>query len=152
MFNTIKELRNSWPSTGFVTREICELNLDGDFFRVYTYGDSLELPVFHVLDMNTKTDTCVCIFEPRFYQYTHNADNDSPFLVDLFDKAMREKNTRLPHLNLTNWELIVDEWSFDHSSVANKYKGLTQPDYTKLEDNKMIKRSFAQMLIAKWNA
>ena len=153
MFNTIRELKNAWPTTGFVIYKICELDLDGDFFKVYVYGDTLEYPVFHVIDVNTKTDVAVSIFEPRFYQYSHDTSTDSPFLTDLFDKAMREKNTSRPNSkkDLTNWETVIDYWCREHT-LEDKYKGLTQPDYTKLEDNKIVKRSFARMLIAKWNA
>lgn len=147
----IKEFNNAKHSE-FVKRELDVkefVDLDGDYYRAFTYGDELELPVFHLVDVNINDDICICLFEPRYYQYTHNTCTYMRLLVDELDKFLREPNIRFT--NMTNWEALVDKWKVDHS-LPDRYKNAKQPDYRKLEDSKIIRRSFARMLAAKWNA
>lgn len=139
----------------YVKYTICHLNIDGDYFNVFVYKDRIEdVPVFHVVDANINEDTVVCIFEPTLYQDSHKVPDPEniPFLLDLFDKALHERCTTInPDLNLTNWEYIVRCWRTLNDNYDPKYdvKNAVQPDYTKLDQCKPIRRSFARMLISK---
>lgn len=135
---------------GFTRQEVCEMNLDGDIYRVYTYEDGFDdYPVFHVIPVQTYEDICVCLFEPRYYQWNQCKYRFNPFRLDLFNEELKKQNKLSP--NLTNWETILMLWKWDHK-VPEKYKNITQPDYTKLDDTMDIKRSLKQALISKWNA
>ena len=135
---------------GFVCREVIkEFELDGDYFRLYTYDDRLSIPIFHVIPVQNYKDIAVCLFEPRFYQYTSDKHIYDNFLVDLFDQFLRRSN--IEHPERTNWEQLIEYWKFDHD-LDPKYQNIAQPDYTKLEDNKIMRRSLKRALIAKWNA
>lgn len=151
----LKNIHEQWISGGDFCRHFIEtLNLDGDIFYIYVYNDEFnDVPLFHATDANTNTDIAICIFEPRMYQYTHSIPKEAPFLPDCFDQALRQKCTTIdPKVDRTVWEEIVYEWLSDRSGLSKKYKGAKQPDYTKLDDNKCIRRSFLRMLIAKWYA
>lgn len=135
---------------GFLMNPILELDLDGDYFTLYVYEDGFDLPVFHVVPLQNYQDICVCFFEPRYFQYTHSRYLYDTFVLELFDEALRQPYK--DHPEYTVWEYMVLEWEFGHEKLPKKYHNMKQPDYTKLEDKPMIRRSFAHMLKAKWYA
>ena len=144
----IKELLNSWDYR-FQKIEVLETVIQDDIFRLYIYSDTLNIPVFHVIPSQTYRDICICLFEPKFYQYTNDTYTQDCFDLKTFNDILSEQDKK--HSNRTYWESLVYYWKWDHI-LDDKYKNLTQPDYTKLEKNKIIKRSLARTIIAKWNA
>lgn len=130
---------------------------DHPTFEFYTYDDGLDIPVFHVIPTQTDKDIAVCLFEPRFYQYTRNTNIYNHFLLDKFDEALREPYNS----NMSNWEMLVKHWMNDHcgfgksklkDKISSQYNIHLQPDYTKLEEYPILKRGFKRAFIAKWNA
>lgn len=133
----------------FPIYQICHLNFDGGY-NIYVYGDELKIPVFHIVSTQIYEDIAICIFEPRYYQNTFDKDVEFRILIDRLNEALKEPNTKYPHLNRTNWETIAYFWDMFHSTILpDKYKNATQPDYNMLDKNKMVRRSFKQMLLAK---
>ena len=126
-------------------------------YYFYTYDDGLTIPVFHVVPMQEDKDIAVCLFEPRYYQYTSDKDlRYNSLEPNIFDKVLRQMNK---DYNKTNWEVLVDKWKLGHIDNNGQYTydefekiygtSYSQPDYTKIDDNPIVKRSFKRMLIAK---
>lgn len=149
----IKDIRCIWRYD-FVRQKIAEYWLfDYDIFRFYIYDDGIETPVFHLVPMQTYNDICICLFEPRLYQYRRETDVLTPFIhLDELDKVLREQNKEKP--DMSNWETLVYWWKMNNSNVdyPDEYDTMKQPDYTKLKDNPPKRRSFSEMLVAKWYA
>ncbi len=130
------------------------LHLDNEYhqhsiLRFYIYGDELKLPVFHIIPGDMYTDICICLFKPNFYKYVNRMNVNYMIDVNAIDKLLREPNKKAN--SKSNWEALVEWWIQDHNDCkySRVYK---QPDYTKLNDNKIIKRSFVRTLAAKWYA
>lgn len=134
---------------------------DHPTFFFYIYDDGLNIPIFHVVPHQDYKDIGVCLFEPRYYQYTANKDLQySSFDIVALNNVLKEPNERNPEK--TNWEILVHDWIYCHiidSKTMSKEKFkkkypdiINQPDYTKLDDNPIMKRGFIRAFIAKWNA
>ena len=132
--------------------KVCYFDMDAEYYEFYIYADNLNVPVFHVWPLNWKEDIAVCLFEPRIYQYTHDKEVEH-FLPDVLDEFLRQQNDIPRYKGLTNWEALVSSWKNEHPDIRIKYdEAYKQPDYTKIEENPIKKRSFMEMLVAKWNA
>ena len=122
-----------------------------DTHRFYIYDDGLNVPVFHILPDDNYVDICVCLFEPRYYQYDHErylynmpAEELNEFLKQPCEKAYKGK--------YTNWEALVKCWE-ENYDYDPKYDKITkQPDYTTIENNPIKRRSLTRWLKAKWYA
>ena len=143
----IKEL-NNLAGYGFSRDCLFETGKDHDIMRFYIYNDGLEEPVFHVIIDGEYRDICICLFEPRYYQY-NKSKNIGLLNLHQLDKFLRQPNER--HPEKSNWQEMVDWWSGNYTE--SKYtQGILQPNYKKLDANPIKRRSLARMIKAKFYA
>ena len=121
-----------------------------DTEKFYIYDDGLDLPVFHIIPDDEYIDICICLFEPRYYQYNHKVYKYAIDTKEL-DKFLRHSNDK--YCNKTNWEWLVDRYQSTYSDKSlKKYNIKEQPNYTRLDNNPIKRRSLARWLKAKWYA
>ena len=137
---------------GFAIDELFELGEYHDKIRICIYDDNLKIPVFHILDADEYNDTCICLFKPNYYQYNKKVYKYQLEYYNI-DSYLREIDDSLDNgIIRTRWDSLVYWWKSNNKYSYLYDDNLKQPDYTKLDENKIIKRSLARTLVAKWYA
>ena len=97
---------------------------------IHVYGGEGEIPHFHIRNKNGSFETCVRLYEAKYFKHQGKSDSLNSKQMKFLDKAMR---TRHKDLVETNWEFACVLWdSANKTSLFSKSK--KQPDYTKLEE------------------
>ena len=122
---------------------------DHPTYQFYIYDDRSGLPVFHIIPNHIYADFTIGLFEPKYYHYhcKHAYTLDYP---DVLDKVLREPYFR--DESKSNWEVMKNIWITMYGARKTYESVENQPDYSKMTNKDIVKRSFIDMVKSKWNA
>ena len=93
---------------------------------IYVYSNEGTIPHFHIISKNGIGESCICIYEPFYFNHGSKQMQLNSKQRKLLDDWMYLKPSLFPEIN--NWELISRLWQIDN---GNKYipKNPAKPNY-----------------------
>ena len=91
-------------------------NIDNTLCVVIRMNDAGNIPHFHIMDKSTlgkKFHTCVKIETPEYFHHTGK--------VDVLNSKQRKSLVEFlksSHRNGTKWEMLVDLWNINNSTIT----------------------------------
>ena len=111
-------------------RQILKTDLDGDIVKIEVYEKEGPIPHFHLSNNDKSIDTCICIYEAKYFSHGHYQTKLNSKQRKILDKILRTPYDK--DLNVTYWSMIAFAW--DIQNERKDYKSdFKQPDYTKLK-------------------
>ena len=96
---------------------------------------------FHVLDKSEDFRMCVCIYEPCYFIHPGWEGKLNSSQKKELDSYLRTDG----YIGKTIWDDIVFQWrklnpnNYNYYKYEKNFKGASQPDYTRLDDNRVEK-------------
>lgn len=94
---------------------------------IYVYSNEGTIPHFHIIPKNGKSEICICIFEPFYFNHNSSQLELNYNQRKILEKWINKKSKLLPEVN--NWRLISIFWkvgNYDEYIIGSK----CQPNYT----------------------
>lgn len=94
---------------------------------------------FHIIDKDEKFRMCVCIYEPYYFIHPGWENKINSSQKKELDSYLRSKG----YIGKTIWDDIVFQWkklnpdNINYYKYEKNFKNATQPDYTRLDGNKV---------------
>ena len=95
--------------------------------QIYVYGGEGTIPHFHILTQNHEFETCLCIYEPKYFIHGSKTGRFNKKQLEQINNYLKSKH---PVLDITIWQMIAVTFD-NNNSTSFAYKGMKQPDYTK---------------------
>ena len=112
----------------FIESAVGRLNLPFNVGQcsIYVYPKEGTIPHFHLVPKNGIGESCICIYEPFYFNHGSKQMQLISKQRKLLDDWMYLKPSLFPEIN--NWELISRLWQIDN---GNKYipKNPAKPNY-----------------------
>lgn len=130
---------------------ILNIDLNDDLYYIeIDASDYKSIPHFHIHSFSTECDISICLFEPKYFQSERNYQVLSSKKIDILDNFLKSK-----YRDVSVWEYLVILWEMDCSeSIYNKYRDklFRQPDYSKMTEKDIRRRTIWQAIVSKWMA
>lgn len=110
---------------------------DGDTIEIELYGcEYNRKPHFHFIIREKGIKGCICLYEAIYTKHKHINGK----LTDVQCKDLNKWLNSIAKdafIDITNWELMRMFWNMSEYNKHFNYKkfGISQPDYTKLNEN-----------------
>ena len=90
----------------FIESAVCRLNLPFNVGQcnIYVYSNEGTIPHFHIIPKNGIGESCICIYEPFYFNHCSKQMQLNSKQRKLLDDWMYLKPSLFPEIN--NWELI----------------------------------------------
>ena len=98
---------------------------------IYVYSNEGTIPHFHIIPKNGKSEICICIFEPFYFNHGSKQLRLNSKQRKILDDWLEQQSTIAPEV--TNWRLICISWE---TGNGNKYipKNPVKPNYRNMEN------------------
>lgn len=110
---------------------------DGDTIEIELYGcEYNRKPHFHFIIKERKVKGCICLYEALYTRHKHINGKLTDIQCNDLNKWLSDTAEDV-FIDITNWELLCDFWdSAEYNKwLDNNRQRISQPDYTKLNDN-----------------
>lgn len=103
-----------------------------DTCQVYVYSNEDPIPHFHLFNKNKTFESCICIYEPLYFNHGFKTDKLNNKQCEILNKWLDEPSYANP--KLTNWELIDTVWVTGNSDLYIKKNNIkrVKPFYTNM--------------------
>lgn len=103
--------------------------------KIYVNNGEGPLPHFHLESKDKKTDICICIYSPHYFDHGKHTGSLNSQQREILDKWLREPDEEM---KVSRWNVIEYLWFLNNPQYNNpKFRPPVaqriQPDYTKLK-------------------